>query len=175
MWFYCKTADNPADLLTRGDLYLKLKRESFWWEGPEFLSTNSRLFETQETFDDESELLELKSCVNMIQAEENAISNIVDLHKYSSLNRLYKTTAWMFRFIDNLKKKVSKEAIELSPFLKASELQKCEKLWIRENQKSFEKDKIQMLSKQLNLIVDKNKLYRTKNLRMLLYHMKLNF
>lgn len=109
-----------------------------WWEGPEFLSTHCLLCETQETFDDETQLLELKSCVNMIQAEENrTMSNIIDLKKFSGLDRLYKTTAWIFRFIGNVKKRMKKEALELSPFLKASELLESERYWIRENQRSF--------------------------------------
>ena len=48
----------------------------------------------------------------------------------------------------------------LSPFVNAEELKAAEILWIKENQKCFDNKKLNSLTKDLNLICDKNGLIR---------------
>lgn len=40
-WFYCETAKNPADLLTRLKKINDFKNLKLWWHGPEFLWEDS--------------------------------------------------------------------------------------------------------------------------------------
>ena len=37
-WRYCPTADNPADIASRGIRSIELKESSLWLHGPDFLS-----------------------------------------------------------------------------------------------------------------------------------------
>ena len=50
----------------------------------------------------------------------------------------------------------------LSPFVNSEELKAAETLWIKENQKCFDNKKLDSLTKDLNLICDKNGLIRCK-------------
>ena len=40
-WRYCSTAENPADIASRGIKSTELKESSLWLHGPDFLSTES--------------------------------------------------------------------------------------------------------------------------------------
>ncbi|XP_064471859.1 uncharacterized protein LOC135386067 [Ornithodoros turicata] len=41
LWRYCPSADNPADLLTRGIFVKKLASSDLWWRGPPWLSEDT--------------------------------------------------------------------------------------------------------------------------------------
>lgn len=41
-WYHIKSAQNPADLISRGAIPNELKNNQLWWHGPTFLSENSR-------------------------------------------------------------------------------------------------------------------------------------
>ncbi|XP_070169552.1 uncharacterized protein [Polyergus mexicanus] len=40
-WYHVRSEDNPADLLSRGVNPEKLKNQTVWWEGPQFLHRNT--------------------------------------------------------------------------------------------------------------------------------------
>ena len=83
----------------------------FWFQGPEFLKQKST-FENrdfQNSFDVEHVFShELKTCALFISNLTPAnlkcdIENLIDLSRYSSVSKLYRVTAWVCRFIQNLK------------------------------------------------------------------------
>ena len=41
-WRHCPTADNPADLLTRGLSFEQFNTSSLWWHGPKWLTHQER-------------------------------------------------------------------------------------------------------------------------------------
>ena len=81
------------------------------------------------------------------QRKNCGIDNFIDINKFSNVNKLYRTTAWVKRFCINLKNIVNnrKEAILLQSFLKSSELRQAENDWIKINQKTFEDNKLRDL------------------------------
>lgn len=106
-WQHCPSTDNPADLLTRGLNFDQFHALSLWWHGPNWL-----LDERQWPSWDMQSVSPLH--VAALTAEEFVIptppiQNSTGLHKivtpdnYSSLERLLAVTAYVQRFINNLK------------------------------------------------------------------------
>ena len=58
-WRYVSTAENPADLTSRGSKAIDLAGNSFWWHGPEFLRV-PELHEEEERAEVDPEDRELK-------------------------------------------------------------------------------------------------------------------
>ena len=40
-WFYCNTKENPANLLTRSEIFENFRKNKFWFQGPKFLKQKS--------------------------------------------------------------------------------------------------------------------------------------
>ncbi|GFS76171.1 integrase catalytic domain-containing protein [Trichonephila clavipes] len=72
-WGHCPGKDNPADLLSRGTSAVK--------------------------FELCSEELEHRSSVHVAVTQQREA--LVDINRFSSLKKLLKTTAWVFRFVNN--------------------------------------------------------------------------
>ena len=118
-WHYCKTSDNPADLITRVN-YNSIANE-LWWHGPEFIRSNYDFLITSEDYnrdnlqqsvenssDFKNELKSSNSCVTLaVEIEKmNTVDNIIDVNRYSNLLKLFRITAFVVRFISNIKKSI---------------------------------------------------------------------
>ncbi|XP_022824061.1 uncharacterized protein LOC111354747 [Spodoptera litura] len=121
-WNYVKSEYNPADCASRGLLPSKLLSLSLWWQGPDFLSrqngfeNNPRPFQTN------------MGCANHVERkqvgqkiQQNFISDL--LNNCSSLTHITRITAWIQRFINNMRNKTKSE----TDYLTASELSAAEK------------------------------------------------
>eukprot|EP00794_Sanderia_malayensis_P001256 gene1256-biopygen483 len=71
---------------------------------------------------------------------QTGIGQIVDIDRYSTLNRLLRITAWVKRAVANLKGKRNKGEVKYGN-LSASEIKEAEKLWIRDVQVLLKADK----------------------------------
>ena len=58
------------------------------------------------------------------------IENVVDVNTYSNLNRLLRVTAFVLRFISNLKKKRWGKQLEIDQVLRAEEISIAEHLLV---------------------------------------------
>ena len=100
-WFYCKTKENPADLLTRSKIFKNFHENKVWFQEPEFLKQKSTLEsrDFQNSFDVEHDFShELKTCTlfisNLTPADLKCdIKNLIDISRYSSVSNLYRVTA----------------------------------------------------------------------------------
>ena len=124
-WLYVKGEVNPADIPTRMSKDLNDCFENEWFSGPRFLresffEMNSSEFdfispeaagEAKKSFSvgndvdvvkDDTETLTMTTTVT-----ECDLSEILDFERFSSLRKLVNTIALIFRFIQNVKKKVS--------------------------------------------------------------------
>ena len=117
-WEYCRTKDNPADLLTRGISY-KAFQSSFWMEGPTWLKEKSKWCR--------SEVLHLNVEPNQLQEENHpettevlplmqstGIHKIINISNYSSLTKLLNITGYVLRFLANMKNPTSRQIGPLS-------------------------------------------------------------
>ncbi|XP_054719215.1 uncharacterized protein LOC129228558 [Uloborus diversus] len=113
-WKHVCSEDNPADCASRGILPRELQNHELWWSGPSWLSEESSSPEnkeqpvTHEPCDPENSIT--------AHAEVQQIPDFM-LH-YSSYTKLIRVTAWIQRFIFNLKHPNSKHL----GFLSADEL-----------------------------------------------------
>ena len=166
-WFYCDSKNNPSDLLTKiGFSLVQLKEKHLWWEGPSFLKDQkfkSKHHENvlYETIIDKTDVIPTPTLLSS-QTPQNGIDKIIDINRFSNVHKLYRITAWVKRFCFNLKNTVNEKTNEkfTEHFLTATELRHSENAWIKINQNSFENNKLKELKKELNVIIDKENLFR---------------
>ena len=102
-WNYCPTENNPADLLTRGIPAKLLEINSLWFNGPPWLKEDSStwpVWTCQKTEIKESNEY-IGGLVCSIRAEQTdpSILNIIDLERFSDLDKLIRVTALVIKFI----------------------------------------------------------------------------
>ncbi|XP_074657129.1 uncharacterized protein LOC141910297 [Tubulanus polymorphus] len=128
-WHYCPTAFNSADLLTRGGSVQNLKSD-LWLHGPDWLVND--LF--RPTLVDTSALLHSDVInddsihTNPIIDVPGSIDQVINIDDYSSLIVLLRVTAYVRRFIFNLK---CRGDGRVTHQLHASEIDEAECLWIK--------------------------------------------
>ncbi|GFU32840.1 integrase catalytic domain-containing protein [Trichonephila clavipes] len=147
-WRHCSGKQNPADLLTRGLTSKELINSEKWWHGPEWLKDSENLWPKLEGFESlDSETVEFKSSLiaNLTITHER----IIDPDKYSSLINLLRITAYIFRFVNALRRK----DIVKGP-LAAEELSNAEIFWVKVTQNDFYTSEITCLKSNKTLQKD---------------------
>lgn len=126
-WNYVPTAENPADLVSRGCDVHALTSSDLWFKGPSWLSStvNLKTPEDQiiygkfkEETDSEIKKEELKTVVtlNAVVFEERMDLEAI-INKYSSFEYLCIIMSWLIRFSN----KCRKMSVETSPFITLAE------------------------------------------------------
>ena len=113
-WNHCPGTQNPADLPSRGLSAGELLRNNLWWNGPSFIShavVNPP--DLLEDFIDEAqaELSKNPSAfTQVLTSQENTkgqyricLSELIDCSQYSNMERLLRVTAYILRFINQLR------------------------------------------------------------------------
>ena len=108
-WKYCPSADNPADLLTRGITAEQLKSSDLWVHGPTWLPIQP----AWPTWDPTEVLLTCLElgCADHMHSDQiessqgplATIARIVDTNNYGNLPKLLAVTAYVLRFTNNAK------------------------------------------------------------------------
>ena len=175
-WGYCPSAENPADLGSRGMFGSDLKHNKLWWHGPLWLSQgesswpqeSKRIISTPE-----SESEKKVSSVNVMvveYSETRSINLVFDINRYSSLRKLVRITALVLHFINKLKSRKigvpqhdsneSKDK-EISSALSRAELINAENAWVKAAQADLrQQDNFEQLKTTLNIIEDENGMLR---------------
>ena len=156
---YCRTEENPADLGSRGVLASQLREDDIWWHGPQWLSGQPedwpRTTETLRTPESSEE--EKKSTTAMLieTKQTTGIAAVVNVNDYSTLQRLVTITAWVRRFVDNLKAN-SEQRTKRTGKLEVTELKNAEMEWIRSVQDDLKKqDNFKQLVSELDVKEDR--------------------
>ena len=98
-WRHVSGHDNPTDCASRGLLPSELVTHNLWWNGPAWLSqdishwphTNStHLLDTPEDTD-------ITTCL----LNSSQLSNVLEVKRYSSYERVKRVMAWILRFVNN--------------------------------------------------------------------------
>ena len=116
-WHHVEGKQNPADYASRGLHVHEDEKANIWFNGPAFLHTNIEFdpFADTALSDDDNELKEKQICCF------NAVFHECDLlYRYSSLAKLQRVSAWILRFVRNVKHRIEqrKEQVESAgPFL----------------------------------------------------------
>ena len=129
---------NPADLLTRGIRTDALIASELWNNGPTWLTNqdswprwNSKtvLLQTTVLPEDPQTAHNNKPPNKTSQStlpSHIAIGNVINLNNYSDLKRLLRTTAWLFRFVNILRKR----QLNKNSTFSASEVIHAKNVWI---------------------------------------------
>ncbi|GFQ69976.1 integrase catalytic domain-containing protein [Trichonephila clavata] len=134
-WGHCPGKDNPADLISRGTSAVKLAQNELWWHGPPWLKLAPDHWPNRQRdiLDSElcSEELEYRSSVHVAVTQQR--ESLVDINRFSSLKKLLKVTAWVFRFVNNARI-VNKS---MNFYITADEIQNAEYFWLKYVQYEF--------------------------------------
>ena len=98
-WCHVVSEENPADLPSRGIGAKELSTCEFWWRGPEWLLCKNIPMSNSPKVSDSLDLEEKKSSVVSNQCSVEPAFPLV--HKFSSLSKLKRVTAYCLRFIRN--------------------------------------------------------------------------
>ena len=89
--------------------------------------------------EDSEEVKSEKKKVNVMVAVTETpigVSQVIDINKYSTLRKLLRITAWVKRFVENLKAKKEGKNLNVES-LNAKEVTSAEKLWIKDVQSTL--------------------------------------
>ena len=149
MWNYCNTKENPADKITRFRPH-DLSSNSLWWEGPFFLKDiNEETLCTKENLEIETQKNDAEFITEfgreIINKSTTLVSTSKEVFGIGDINiehfsdmKLFRLSAWVLRFVTNLKKKHSGRKLKLNKFISTSEIRFAKLLWIQENQAKLE-------------------------------------
>ncbi|XP_076278422.1 uncharacterized protein LOC143208163 [Lasioglossum baleicum] len=100
LWRHVGTADNPADLATRGISAVELRAATLWWNGPSWIQLPNSDWPTPATSTVQGSLPEERqvSVASVHTPESEAYAE-----RFSTLPRLIRTTAYVRRFAANAK------------------------------------------------------------------------
>ncbi|XP_040073371.1 uncharacterized protein LOC120845873 [Ixodes scapularis] len=131
-WHHCPGKANPADLMTRGLKADRLLSAALWWTGPTWLQLPATEW-PEETVGvlshDKLEEKASKAVVTLVPADTSV--EFMDISRFSSAARLHRTTAWVLRFVHNLR-----SPIKTTGSLSAEEIQAAQTVWIKKAQSS---------------------------------------
>ena len=183
-WYHCPGPQNPADLPSRENFAPPLSGNSFWWEGPDFLkltpdkwpsALTHNEFESEETL---AEKVKIDPNITHVllssQKDENDLSNVIDISRYSSKGKLLRVFSWVLKFIQNLKSVVNNTQLNNENMVSVSEIENADFRIIRSIQfQAFKAELAYLLSlnnkadkrpplyvPQFNLFLDKDKVIR---------------
>jgi hypothetical protein len=155
-WNHCPGVENPADLGSRGILASKLLENPLWWAGPKWLSSLDKAWpKSKIDATEESKGEEKKTTVLVTKVQEIVgIDKVVSVERYSSVERLFRVTAWVKRFVQKLISRIrGVQDIAKTSGLEREELLSAERLWIEASQKQLRKEEnFKQLESQLKLV-----------------------
>lgn len=147
-WNYIHTKQNPADLITRGVMPKDLNSCSLWWQGPSWIMNDQHswpIFSTPTpTVEDPTQDQKEKVVAVTTNTLSPNYTYFYELFcKQSNFTKLVRITAFMLRFIHNLKNKTHK----LTSHLSLAEIEKAHNFIIKTTQEhSFHKEIIELQS-----------------------------
>ena len=150
-WKYCPTSDNPADLLTRGISSQQLKSSEMWKQGPSWLPQELQWPAWSPTEGVPRQAVSLLTAETTTptgtavtnHAEGPGLHQLITVSNFSTLSKLLSVTAYVLRFVQNLRKPSKNTRALTTP-----ELHNARNVWIKNCQQViYHKEISNMLSK----------------------------
>ena len=140
-WRHVPGLQNPADCASRGLFPIQLKSHNLWWNGPEWLKQDLSAWPEQPCLSVDRDLAEERTTCNVVTVD--ATQPILDVSHYSTFTRLKRVTAWILRFVGNLRVPVPERSKALS--LSVSELSHAENYWLQVAQGECFQEEVRMV------------------------------
>ena len=135
-WGHVSGVENPADIGSRGVTAKQLVGSKLWWAGPKWLREHEDKWPKTMVLTESEDIKEEQkksSALSVAVEKQPRLSEIIDLNRFNTLNKLLRVTSWVKRFVDNLRLKREGQDVVLEP-LSAVEIQKSEIRWIKDSQ-----------------------------------------
>ena len=170
-WRYCPTAENPADIASRGIKTTELKECKLWLHRPEFLSKDSEYWPVQPaSVQAREELCELKSPKPAVSSlvttciegkeEEVRLENVIKPENFGSVTSLIRVTALVLLFIEKLKRTRPREELKEDSLRLYKQ---AENMWIKHvQQEILNSDKYPQMKSSLGLYQDEEGILRCR-------------
>ena len=161
-WRHCPGKQNPADIPSRDATPAEIASCKLWRHGPDWLVDFKREFEEDNIRMPEECLKEMKvSYYNLTHSssttnEPSSLDKAIVCENFSRLQRLLRVTAYVIRFVEQLKPKLKNENI---PFkadeLTSLEISRAEVMWIKQVQRNLTSNKaFQVWGRQFDLFLE---------------------
>ena len=102
-WSHVISGENPADCATRGLLADELINLDLWWNGPNWLNQESSNWPRSKPVPDASTPEQRKQFIAVNTVVKG--SDLIDIPRFSSYNRLLRSVAYLLRFVDRMRSK----------------------------------------------------------------------
>ncbi|XP_060861782.1 uncharacterized protein LOC132938783 [Metopolophium dirhodum] len=145
-WYYVRTYDNPADVLSRGVKAQDLKGIELWWSGPKWLSHEQNGWRFERVSLPTGEELPEQKTVRFVLLTVPLPMRLVD--SCSNWQRLRRATAWILRFIEFIK---TKRTPQLVRYLTVKELMVAEQRLITYAQREAFPEEHEALAKNKDI------------------------
>ena len=137
-WGYCNTKENSADITSKGCKASELVNNDLWWKGPQFLKESDEMLSSIVKFTSEIEKTEkemkksaksarsvpAETTVNLVTDKKLcSVNEVIDCEHFSDLHKLFWITAYLKRFVVNLRSRICKNVIALSGSLTVAEVE----------------------------------------------------
>ena len=133
-WRHVPGHQNPADVCSRGASAAQLRADVVWRTGPDFLSKGPEEWPSQEEEQTlNSDDPEMKKPKKMVFVTQTNSDRLLDPTRYSSWLRYRRVSAWIMRFVSNLKQTASGGERVDGP-LSLAEIQAAEVRILKESQ-----------------------------------------
>ena len=165
LWRHIPGKLNPADIATRFTNDKDVSPSSNWFTGAGFLLSERELWPSKDVnIDDVTE--ELKSAyvktASHVAINDTSLDRVVNIEKFSCLQRLINVVACVLRFKHNLIAKVRQQELR-SGELTVAELNEAELCLIRYEQSLIQREeRFPQLEKSLNLFTDETGILRLR-------------
>lgn len=149
-WRHCPGTCNPADIPSpsRGISPSQLNSYSLWFNGPEWLmQSNKREEPTEDLIPDEcieemekESRTKFMSSVTSVLADANTKGNlkkIVELSRFSDIQRLLRVTATIVQAVKILKYRIAKQGKRPPVQVSSEDLRETKTIWIKTMQANF--------------------------------------
>ena len=121
---------------------MKLKESELWWKGPAWLCKPESEWpksEISETAQSNEEIKKLNVTVASV-TKQAGVACVLDVNKFSNLGRLLRVTAWVSRFLYNLRSK-DRGGERRKGALRRGEIAEAERVWIKASQEALKNDR----------------------------------
>lgn len=105
-WTHVNSHDNPADIVSRGTSPEQLSQEDIWWHGPAFLKKPRSCWPNNHAVTINIHEARTENVTVSFPLLEKKIDPSEILFKWSSFTKLVRIYSYVFRFINNVKRKV---------------------------------------------------------------------
>ena len=140
IWRHCPGVMNPADLPSRGITALELVSSRLWWHGPAFLQLTNDKWPSHESVSFDSsiscEMIKDPPTVSHVlltihdTKQPFNLEKVIEIKRFSSLTKLLRVTAFVFRFINKVLKRCDNQETN-GIILSGSEMKEAHACWIK--------------------------------------------